>query len=116
MAENWFRVDRRMADDSVLRSAGRCVVKQEMPDGAAADGTCRAAASVGMLGIGMDSVSEMVEAGYKAEDGGSGEVSEWETVDAQDTRVPAVRATRAGLSRTQVAKMQRFLISKNKQE
>ncbi|KAI8217396.1 hypothetical protein K4K55_000621, partial [Colletotrichum sp. SAR 10_96] len=108
-AENWSQVDRRMAVDSALRNAGRCVVKQEMPDGAVADGTRWAAPSASMLGFGAGGVSERVEAGYKVEDERSGDVSEWETVDAQDTRVPAARVTRAGLSRAQAAKVQRFL-------
>ncbi|KAH9225280.1 hypothetical protein K456DRAFT_1333638 [Colletotrichum gloeosporioides 23] len=108
-AEDWSQVDRRMADDSALRNAGRRVVKQEMPDGAVADGTRWAAPSASMLGFGAGGVSERVEAGYKVEDERSGDVSEWETVDAQDTRVPAARVTRAGLSRAQAAKVQRFL-------
>ncbi|KAJ0347390.1 hypothetical protein COL154_013842 [Colletotrichum chrysophilum] len=108
-AEDWPQVDRRMADDSALRNAGRCVVKQEMPDGAVADGIRRAAPSASMLGFGAGGVSEKVEAGYKVEDERSGDVSEWETVDTQDTRVPAARVTRAGLSRTQAAKVQRCL-------
>ncbi|KAK2731620.1 hypothetical protein CKAH01_19056 [Colletotrichum kahawae] len=108
-AEDWPQVDRRMADDSNLRNAGRCVVKQEMPDGAVADGTRRAAPLASLLSFGAGGVSEKVEAGYKVEDERSGDVSEWETVDAQDTRVPAARVTRAGLFRAQAAKVQRFL-------
>ncbi|KAJ0333834.1 hypothetical protein KNSL1_013722 [Colletotrichum chrysophilum] len=113
--EDWPQVDRRMADDSALRNAGRCVIKQEMLDGAVADGIRRADTSVGMSGmsgIRSHSVSEMAEAGRKVENGRSGDVSEWETVYAQDTRaptVPATRAARAGLSRTQAARVQRFL-------
>ncbi|KAI8151252.1 hypothetical protein K4K49_010841 [Colletotrichum sp. SAR 10_70] len=95
---DWLQVDRRMADDSALQNTGRRVIKQEIPDDAAADGIRRAATSVGMFGA--HGVSEAVEAGCKVENGRSGDVSEWETVYAQDTRAPAARAARAGLSRT----------------
>lgn len=108
--EDWPQVDRRMADDSALRNAGGCVVKQEMPDGAVTDGIRREDTSVGMFGA--HGVSEAVEAGRRVANGRSGDVSEWETVYAQDTRAPAApaaRAVHAGLSRTQAARVQRFL-------
>ncbi|KAJ5010225.1 hypothetical protein K4K57_007527 [Colletotrichum sp. SAR 10_99] len=85
-AENWSQVDRGMAVDSALRNADRCVVKQEMPDGAVADGIRRAAPSASMLGFGAGGVSDRVEAGYKVEDERSGDVSEWETVGIRKTR------------------------------
>ncbi|KAK2732390.1 hypothetical protein CKAH01_19045 [Colletotrichum kahawae] len=74
-AEDWSQVNQRMADDSALRNAGRCVVKQEMPDNAVADGTRRAAPSASMLGFRVGGVSERVEAGYKVEDERFGDVS-----------------------------------------
>ncbi|KAF4868077.1 hypothetical protein CGCSCA1_v012761 [Colletotrichum siamense] len=96
-----------MADGSAFRNSGRCVIKQEMPDDAAADGIHRAVTSVGMFRA--HGVSEAVEAGCKVENGRSGDISEWETVYAQDTRSPAARAARDGLPRTQAARVQRFL-------
>ncbi|KAE9567986.1 hypothetical protein CGMCC3_g15833 [Colletotrichum fructicola] len=108
--EDWPQVDWRMADDSALRNAEECIIKQEMPDGAVADGIHRADTLVGMFGA--HGVSEAVESGRRVANGRSGDVSGWETVNAQDTRAPAApaaRAAHAGLSRTQAARVQRFL-------
>ncbi|OHE90304.1 hypothetical protein CORC01_14391 [Colletotrichum orchidophilum] len=81
------QLDRRLADGLALQSASRCVAEQEMPNGAAAD--------------------EM--GGNEAQNGQSGDVSEWETVDAQHTEAPTARVAGPGLSRIQAVKVQRFL-------
>ncbi|KAK1973359.1 hypothetical protein LZ30DRAFT_743830, partial [Colletotrichum cereale] len=103
------QLNRRMADDLGPRNASRCVVKHEVPDGAVGDGVGGVGTPAGMFDTDTQRVFDMVEAGNESQSGWSGDVSEWETLDAQNARSPTTRATRACLSRRQAAKVQHFL-------
>ncbi|KAK1656532.1 hypothetical protein BDP55DRAFT_735624 [Colletotrichum godetiae] len=98
----------RLPDGPALRDTGGRVVKQEMPDGAVADGSGEADTSGDARDISMHGPFDSV-VGNKAQNGQSGDVSEWETVNSQYAEAPTARVTRRGLTRLQAARVQRVL-------
>ncbi|KAL4403530.1 hypothetical protein CABS03_15181 [Colletotrichum abscissum] len=99
---------RRLPDGPALRGTSGRVVKQEMPAGAVADGAGEVDTSGDVRDISMHDLFGSA-VGNKAQNGQSGDVPEWETVDSQYAAAPTPRLTRPGLSRLQRVKLQRVL-------
>ncbi|KAE9571071.1 hypothetical protein CGMCC3_g12956 [Colletotrichum fructicola] len=104
--------DWRMADDSAARNASRYVGKHEVPACACAEGVSGVDRPAGILTADTLRGLDIPEAGSKVQSGRPGDVSEWETIHAQNVGAPTTQAAGAGLSRTQAVKaaqLRRFL-------